>query len=457
MRSITFDWHAALYATGTLLVFGALVGVIYLWTPVLAHLAKDDQSAVRGGDADMEQSSSTEFAIEELLAELAHDASSASGGKTFQYVPLRGRFVSIDLVAREVALYKDGSRIDVLPIVRAATGVDAALAEGHYTVSDTSEAEVSTLAMVRFPHYVRFGSYALHGVPTQASGEPFDGERGDGSVTLADHDAETLYAFVEEGTPLYVRASQQTPPYGPYTKLVVTGDDVPATSAKVFAVADLSQQNTLLTKAHTTKRPMASVTKLFTAVVAGELIEPGSQVRAPNGQRYSVGDLLYPLLLRSDNGVAARLAAHVDSKTFMSAMNTYVKGLGLESTSFADASGLSQYNRTTADDLIMFARHLYYDKRYVLDISREASMTITSESGSAWRMTNQNKVASDPYFVGGKLGYTDEARQTALSIFNIPFNDQVHTVAIVILGSQDWKQDTRTLIRWLLENVELGA
>lgn len=458
MRSVTFDLHAALFAFGIIAVVTSVAGVVYLWTPVLAHFAKDeDPVAVLTGGNEGEEASEEELDIAVLLEELAQDASSASGGKTFQYVPLRGRFVVVDLVTRELSLFQDGSRRAVYPIVRAANSSTVAVPEGHYTVSSKTDAEVSTLAMVRFPYYIRFGSYALHGVPTQASGEPFDGERGDGSITLADNDITEVFAFVAEGTQMYVRASQQTPPYGPYTKLVVTGEDMPATSAKVYAVADLSQENMLLSKASATARPMASITKLFTAVVASELIEPGSEVRAPNGRLYTVGDLFYPLLLRSDNGVAARLAAHVDTQTFMDAMNTYVQALELESTSFRDSSGLSQYNVTTAEDLVAFARHLYYDKRFVLDVSKEPTMTITSSDGAAWKMTNQNKVASDPYFVGGKLGFTDEARQTAVSIFNIPFNEQVHTIAVVILGSQDWKQDTRTLIRWLLENVELGA
>lgn len=141
----------------------------------------------------------------------------------------------------------------------------------------------------------------------------------------------------------------------------------------------------------------------------------------------------------------------------MAAMNEYVQSLGMPLTSFADSSGLSPENVSTAYDLTTFARHIYTEQTDMLNISKTPGTTITSVSGMHWRMTNQNKLASDPYFVGGKLGFTDEAAQTALSIFALPVDGQVHVIAVVVLGSQDWKQDTRTLLRWLLENVEHGA
>jgi D-alanyl-D-alanine carboxypeptidase len=358
----------------------------------------------------------------------------------------------------ELSLFKDGSRVHIFPIEKTARDAERALVEGSYVVTDLSEAEVSTLAMVRFPYYVRVGdSYAIHGVPTHASGEPFSGLRADGSVMLSDEHAKMVYDFVAIDTPLYVRTNVATPPYGAYTKLVVQGKDVPATSARAFAVADLARGQILLEKNSGAKRPIASITKLFTAVVASDVVGHGTEIEMANGEKYTLGDLFYPLLLRSDNTVAEYIARRAGTKTFIASMNTYVQSLGMPVTSFADASGLSPYNLSSAYDLTTFARHLFENKRYVLDLSKSGKMTITSASGEKWKMVNQNKLASDPYFVGGKLGFTDEAAQTALSIFTLPIDGQVHTVAVVVLGSSDWKQDTRTLLRWLLENVEHGA
>jgi D-alanyl-D-alanine carboxypeptidase len=130
-------------------------------------------------------------------------------------------------------------------------------------------------------------------------------------------------------------------------------------------------------------------------------------------------------------------------------MNTYVRAYGMERTSFADSSGLSPRNLSTAYDLTLFAKHLYDEKEYLLSMAGEDHLTITSTEGRDWRVTNQNKLADDPYFRGGKLGYTDEAMQTSLAIFNVPVGGETRPVAVIVLGSQDWKQDTRTLLRWL--------
>ena len=237
---------------------------------------------------------------------------------------------------------------------------------------------------------------------------------------------------------------------------MVRSHDTPATSAVAYAIADLARGQVVLEKNADRVRPIASITKLVTAAVAGTRITAGGEVSAPQGDRYSVGDLLYPLLLRSDNAIAERLAAHVGTRAFMGEMNAYVRDIGMKNTSFADASGLSAYNRSTARELVTLARHLFMEKRYILDMSKVDTMTITGKAGTVWSMTNQNKLAGDRHFVGGKLGFTDEAMQTSLAIFTVPVGREMRTIAIVVLGSADWKQDTRTLLRWVLEHVEVG-
>jgi D-alanyl-D-alanine endopeptidase (penicillin-binding protein 7) len=134
-------------------------------------------------------------------------------------------------------------------------------------------------------------------------------------------------------------------------------------------------------------------------------------------------------------------------------MNTEARALGMYQTSFADSSGLSPRNISTAADLAILGRYLYERKRFLLDISLVERMTVTSSDGTSWRMVNQNKMASDARFRGGKLGYTDEAQQTSLGLFAVPVGTEVRLLSVVVLGSQDWKQDTRTLLAWFDENV----
>ncbi len=456
-RTLSFDLQGLLFTAKIMLALSVLITGWHVLIPETGSLASEGdvtvgESDTSGGVGDSQDSD--DFTVAQLLDS---DGASDTQEVPVRYVPKDGRFVSLDLVDMKLSLFEEGGKVGEYPIVRAARDASA-LKEGEYEVKERTDAEVSTLAMVRFPYYVRFGgSYAVHGVPTQVSGEPFEGERVDGSVTLANEDAEAFFQFAGIGTPISVRTVPETVPFSAYTKLVVSGTAVPATSARSYAVVELSRGQMLIEKKSGVQRPIASVTKLFTALVASELIEGGEAVSIGNGESYALNDLYYPLLLRSDNSVAASMANHAGTDAFMSAMNEYVRSLGMPMTSFADSSGLSPKNISTAYDLTTFARHLYLERSDILATSKEDRATIKSVSGMKWSMTNQNKLASDPYFVGGKLGFTDEAAQTALSIFALPVDGQTHVVAVVILGSQDWKQDTRTLLRWLLENVEHGA
>ncbi len=460
-RTLRFDSKGLYFTVQMLLGVAVIAGAWYAWVPMRGLLFADAEGAVSVGGGLEEDSAldetERELTIERLLSGADTTSASHSVSSVYRYVPEKGRFISIDTVSMEVVLYEDGSRVGAVSIRRVPThDAPNTLREGDFTTGARTDMEVSTLTMTRFPHYVRFGDgFALHGVPSDEQGAVLGEGYAGGSVELADEDAERVFDFVATSTPLHVRIKSITPPYAPFKSLRIVGKETPATSAYAYAVADLSRGQIVFEKNAGKVRPIASITKLFTASVASEHIGQGDELRAPSGEYYVLGDLLYPLLLRSDNEVAATIATHAGTRAFIADMNNYVRTLGMPVTSFADASGLSPRNVSSAFDLTTFARHLYIDRRYVLDLSREGSMTITSTAGVAWSMKNQNKLASDPHFVGGKLGFTDEAGQTALSIFNIPIDGEMRTIAVVILGSSDWKQDTRTLLRWLLENVEV--
>jgi D-alanyl-D-alanine carboxypeptidase len=63
-------------------------------------------------------------------------------------------------------------------------------------------------------------------------------------------------------------------------------------------------------------------------------------------------------------------------------------------------------------------------------------------------MNNQNHFAQDSHFIGGKLGFTEAALQTSVGLFSVNIAGRPRTIAVVVLGSYDWKQDTHTLLSW---------
>jgi D-alanyl-D-alanine endopeptidase (penicillin-binding protein 7) len=376
--------------------------------------------------------------------------------RTLSALAEEGRYLTVDITSMRVALYNGTDIVETFAI-EYAPGADSpdAVAQGAYTIDALSESEVSTVTMVQFPYFIEFGDrFALHGEPRSAQGGELTDAYAGSLIQLSTEDAATLFGIVEEGMPLYVRTKAVLGASEVTEQVPLDYDELPATSAHAFAIADVAAGQTYLVKGGSDRYPIASITKLITAAVASDAIGHGTEVMAPNAQYYTLSELFYPLLLRSDNAVANRLAIHAGSDYFVSNMNAYAHAIGMGQSTFVDASGLSPRNVSSATDLIMLAEHLYNEKAYLLDISAEETMTITSSAGSEWHMENQNRLASDPHFRGGKLGYTDEAGQTSLAIFNVPINGNVRPIAVVVLNSKDWKQDTRTLLRWLVDTVD---
>lgn len=242
----------------------------------------------------------------------------------------------------------------------------------------------------------------------------------------------------------------------------------PEVSARSYLVADLTTDTILLSKNSSTKRPVASITKLMTALVADEQIgyntvipitkeavaTHGRQGRLEAGQRMQLSTLIYPLLLESSNDAAAALAITRGRSAFISLMNQKAATLNMHNTAFADASGLSSRNISTAEDLLKLASHIYNEKKYIFDITTQIQKTFEAPgSDTLLNYTNNNPFKATPYFVGGKNGYTSAARKTLLSLFALPTQTSERILAIIVLGSENHAKDTEKLLDWFITAV----
>jgi D-alanyl-D-alanine carboxypeptidase len=454
-RTITIDLRGIKFTVQVLVVLALFWGVVQTTVPLVRYAfgSANDQSATTIHN-DAPENAPVEWALDTLApASTTTDTLATLQGA----VPATGKFIRVNTDAMTVGLYQDGELVNQFSIVQIPpTDSPDAIPEGGYSVMSKEAIKLSTLTLVRFPQYVRFDDrFALHGRPTQADGSAQSSGTTEGSILLEDADAAEVYSFAEKGVPLYVKKGAFDVLQGNNENLDVHTDGaVPATSARGYLVTDLETGQVYLEKERDAMFPIASITKFVTAAVASKIITHTDDIQTPNGEQYRLGDLYYPLILRSDNGVANALAAHVGTREFLAHMNTFAESIGMSHTRFADPSGLSPQNISTTQDLTLLAKYLYESAPFLLDISSEESMTITSSDGMRLTLENQNKLAADPHFRGGKLGFTDEAGQTSLAIFSIPVGTQVRPVSVAILGSNDWKQDTRTLLRWVLENTK---
>jgi D-alanyl-D-alanine carboxypeptidase/poly-gamma-glutamate capsule biosynthesis protein CapA/YwtB (metallophosphatase superfamily) len=243
----------------------------------------------------------------------------------------------------------------------------------------------------------------------------------------------------------------------------------PRVYAEAYIVGDLETGEIILAKNEEQKFPIASVTKLMTALVSsstGDMETPvlisqkalateGSNGNFRLNDRIKLSDILYPLLIESSNDAAEAIALSQGREAFMQKMNDVSKEIGLSSTSFEDPSGLSPKNISTTTDLFKLAKHLKEQKPELFAITTNKSHKDGSHS---WFSNNQ--FLKDLGYTGGKSGYTDEALQTVISTFSIPIEGLAEPsqrpIAIVLLRSRDRHKDVANILKYMKSNIAYG-
>jgi D-alanyl-D-alanine carboxypeptidase len=240
-----------------------------------------------------------------------------------------------------------------------------------------------------------------------------------------------------------------------------------ALDAEAYLVGDLDTGEIILEKNKDSIFPIASVSKLMTALVSLEkqnqeelaivsksaLDTYGKNGGLSLGEKIKVGDLIYPLLLESSNDTAEVLAENSGRNNFIKFMNEKASEIGMKNTSFQDPSGLSEFNRSTVFDLFNFTKYLKNEKADLLKLTTQRSY---NNKKHIW--FNNSQFLGINGYVGGKRGYIDESKQTALSAFTLPLSSTgFRNIGIIILRSSDRLKDMQNLISFLNKNVYYGG
>lgn len=229
---------------------------------------------------------------------------------------------------------------------------------------------------------------------------------------------------------------------------VVVPVTVSGITAAAYAVQDLTTGAVLVAHNETAVLPIASVTKLFTAaalladhdlfqsvvVTAADVATEGRAGKLRDGETYTKRELLWPLMLESSNDAAAALER--STPMLLDDMHALVVALGATHTQFADASGLSAANVSSAHELAALVASLWRAEPHLFDIS-QLPQFITDNNG--W--VNNSPVLTEAAYRGGKHGFTNEAGRTGVFVFQE--GDQ--HVVYVLLGSADVQQDVAKL------------
>jgi len=242
----------------------------------------------------------------------------------------------------------------------------------------------------------------------------------------------------------------------------VVDPEVIASSA-ISVETDLSSQDKVLfNKEESKKLPIASITKLMTALVALEHYSLTDMVKISNravlqegdngvlklGDSVSVRDLLFIMLIESSNHAAFALS-EATKEDFISLMNQKAKEVGLNDTYFKDSTGLNSGNYSTARDLVKLTEYLLKNYPIITEISRTKEMDLQRLDGSYYgKLVNTNQLLGEiPEIVAGKTGFTTAAKGCLLLVLkNIQNNSyQIY----VVLGAEDRFLEIKKIIDWV--------
>ncbi|HEY4499842.1 MAG TPA: serine hydrolase [Candidatus Paceibacterota bacterium] len=247
--------------------------------------------------------------------------------------------------------------------------------------------------------------------------------------------------------------SPETSILGPYTSM-------PELSLQAAYIKDLTTGRELFNTSDHNRWPIASLTKLMTAVIAREHFQPETKIlitekafqtegAAGNlnaGELYTVSDLIQAMLMVSSNDAAAALAEFYGTTKFIEVMQKKAATLNMFQTTFFDETGLSFINQSSVQDLEKLLTHIRAQHPDLLEISRTRAITLKELStGRKNVLTNINYFATWPDFRGGKTGFIDSSGGNLLSTFE----HKNHIILIIVLGAEDRFEQTERLYNWI--------
>ena len=242
----------------------------------------------------------------------------------------------------------------------------------------------------------------------------------------------------------------------------------PILSARSAILYDLNSEKTLFSLNPDSKLPIASLTKLMTAVAVFENINLDDVVEVEKsaienstkdgggndlyeGEKIKASDLLKLMLIESSNVAAYAFAGHLEEKyqiNLVKKMNEKAKTLEMDDTLFTEAAGLDDKESfSTSQDLIKLVKYSFrYGSLY--DILKTQKAEVVSIDGSLrHQILNTNQLLGRLLnIIGGKTGFTELAGGSRVLVTEGPINSS--RLITVVLGSNDRFGDAKKLVEW---------
>ncbi len=243
---------------------------------------------------------------------------------------------------------------------------------------------------------------------------------------------------------------------------------LPDYTAKSVLMYDLAENKTLYEHDSTTRMPMASLTKIMTAIVTLEnkksddsYIVSGSDLVGEDSMGLTSNEvltqeeLLYGLMLPSGNDAAEVLASNYPGgrSEFIQAMNDKAKALGLKDTVFSNPSGLQGdgTQHTTASDLLVITRYALDNfPLFAKVVSTYEHVIPATSTHKEFDLFNEtNLLTSYPGVKGVKTGYTPEAGMCLVTFLDY----QGHKIIGIVLNSENRREEMRNFLDYSLKQL----
>lgn len=377
------------------------------------------------------------------------------------FIDQKADFVEANLTEMKLRVYQGGVLTKEVPILtKGREGSWWETPAGLYKAESKRKDHFSSLAEVHLPWSIPFqGNFFIHGWPYYEDGTPVTSRYSGGCIRLSTEDAKSVYDMISVGMPILVFNEKFTKDNFAYEPRR------PEISAEAYLAADLKNDYVFLSKNIDEVRPIASVTKLMTALVATDYINldqvstvssdelvATSKSRLKAGDEVSAYDLLFPLLMESSNEAAKAYASILGPSRFANLMNEKAKALGMLDTHFAETSGADAQNTSTAEDLFALAKYLYNSRSFILSITAGKVRDSAYGAPAFTNLENFNLFEKDPEFIGGKIGLTKAAKETIVSVFETELNGEKRPIVFIALGSADVGKDVEAMRRYIRAN-----
>lgn len=253
----------------------------------------------------------------------------------------------------------------------------------------------------------------------------------------------------------------------PFPRRIPDSSELGEITAKAALFVDALTSVVLYEKNSDFPLPLASTTKIMTALVAFRsfalesvavvpeecLSLSGAKMGLKKGEQITVESLLYGLLVASASDAACVLSNYggFSTATFVGFMNSEAERLGAKNTHFGNAVGLDEPNgrqRTTAADLLKITQEALKIETFRKTVARQ-KITVSSVDKVFWHelVSTNDLLEALPGTVGVKTGWTEEARGCLVSLYRRGESE----VLGVVLGSEDRFEETEAILDWIFK------